>query len=96
MDKGPIMMPESDHRTLALVMFIAGILVWFLIDSTKSLAHDLLKAIGFFLFGYGLLSLTKWKPWSILSSREKKMRIVFFAIIALILLGIFLWIFLRM
>jgi hypothetical protein len=95
MDKGTIMMPETDHKTLALVMFIAGILVWFLIDSTKPLAHDLLKAIGFFLFGYGLLSLMKWKPWNVLSSREKTMRIIFFVIIFLIIAATVLLILLR-
>jgi len=95
MDKGPIMMPESDNRTLALVMFVAGILVWFLIDSKRPLAHDLLKAVGFFLFGYGLICLSKWKPWRVLSSKEKKMRILFFIIIALIIIGFILWVLIR-
>ncbi len=95
MDKMPMMMPESDNRTLALVMFVAGILVWFLVDSTRPLAHDLLKAVGFFLFGYGLICLSKWKPWHVLSSKEKKMRILFFIIIALIIIGFILWILIR-
>jgi predicted nucleic acid-binding Zn ribbon protein len=84
MDKMPMMMPESDNRTLALVMFVAGILVWFLVDSTRPLAHDLLKAVGFFLFG-----------WRVLSSKEKKMRILFFIIIALIIIGFILWVLIR-
>lgn len=95
MEKEHFIVPESDNKTIALVMFIAGILVWFLIDSTKPLAHDLLKAIAFFLFGYGLICLMKWKSWGMLSAREKKMRIIFYAIIALILLAVILFIFLR-
>lgn len=87
MEKERFIMPESDNnKTIALVMFVAGILVWFLVDSSKPLAHDLLKAIGFFLFGYGLISLMKWKSWGMLSSNEKKMRVLFYAIIGLILL----------
>jgi hypothetical protein len=95
MDKGNIMMPESDNKTIALVMFIAGIIVWFLIDSTKPLAHDLLKAIAFFLFGYGLICLMKWKSWGILSAREKKMRIIFYAIVAFIIVFTVLLVLLR-
>jgi len=87
MEKEHFIMPESDNsKTISLVMFVAGILVWFLIDSSKPLAHDLLKAIGFFLFGYGLISLMKWKPWGMLSAKEKKMRIMFYATIGLIIL----------
>jgi predicted nucleic acid-binding Zn ribbon protein len=86
---------DPEKKTLAFVMFLAGILVWFLIDVTKPLAHDLVKAIAFFLFGYGMISLSKWKKWSELSSREKKMRIAFFIILALILVAVvillFIW-----
>jgi hypothetical protein len=78
---------DSDKKTLALVMFIAGVLVWFLVDSVKPLAHDLVKAIGFFLFVYGMIGLSKWKPWPQLSSKEKKMRIIFFIIIAVLIIS---------
>jgi hypothetical protein len=85
---------DTEGKTLALVMFMAGIIIWFLIDSSKPLAHDLVKAIAFFLFGLGLINLCKWKPWSELSSREKKMRIVFLAIIILLLAVLVLLVFL--
>jgi hypothetical protein len=86
---------DSDKKTLALVMFIAGILVWFLVDSAKSLAHDLVKAIGFFLFVYGMISLSTWKPWAQLSSKEMKMRIIFFIIIAVLIISAVLLFLLR-
>jgi len=78
---------NSENKTLALITFIAGIIMWFLLDSSKQLAHDLLKAIAFFLFGIGLINLSRWKPWSQLSAREKKMRLVFLAIIAILLIA---------
>ena len=78
---------DSDKKTLALVMFIAGILVWFLVDSAKPLAHDLVKAIGFFLFVYGTISLSTWKSWAQLSSKEMKMRIIFFIIMAVLIIA---------
>ena len=77
-----------------MAMFIAGILVWFLTDATKPLARDLLKGIGFFLFGYGFIMLNKWKRWSEMSKREKNMRMVFYLILAIILLLVVLWLFL--
>jgi uncharacterized membrane protein len=86
---------DSDKKTLALVMFIAGILVWFLVDSAKPLAHDLVKAIGFFLFVYGTISLSTWKPWAQLSSKEMKMRIIFFIIITVLIIAAVLLFLLR-
>jgi hypothetical protein len=86
---------DSDKNTLAFVMLIAGILVWFLVDSVKPLARDLVKAVGFFLFVYGMIGLSKWKPWAQLSSREKKMRIIFFIIIAVLIIAAILLFLLR-
>jgi hypothetical protein len=97
MDKGDkisFATSDSSEKRLALAMFIAGILVWFLIDSDKPLARDLLKGIAFFLFGFGIISLNKWKRWSEMTKREKNMRMIFYLIMAVLALAVVLWLFL--
>jgi predicted nucleic acid-binding Zn ribbon protein len=77
---------DSDKKTIAFVMMMAGVIIWFLIGADKPLAQDLIKGISFFMFAYGAVVLSKQKPWSQLSQREKKMRLWFMLIIALLLI----------
>ncbi|MBN2459863.1 hypothetical protein JXB28_06275 [Candidatus Woesearchaeota archaeon] len=82
-DRPEKMMVVDDigQKRIAFVMMIAGIIMWFLMDSTMPLARDMMKGISFLLFGYGAIVLSKQKPWRQLSEREKKMKMLAMAII---------------
>ncbi|HJX05273.1 MAG TPA: hypothetical protein VJ461_01025 [Candidatus Nanoarchaeia archaeon] len=85
-DNKLMVVDDSDKKTIAFVMMLAGVVIWFLIGSEKPLANDLIKGISFFMFAYGAVVLSRQKPWSQLSQREKKMRLWFILIVALLLI----------
>lgn len=81
---------KKEKKTMAIVMAVAGLMIWFFIDSGSSIVQSLLKGLGILLFIYGLFSTKKRPKWSELSFYQKMIKVVLIAILVLLFLIIFL------